>query len=117
MTDVKHDNNDYKKHYYKHEPDPHYRIVYWHDRPLRAGEKAYMERYLNGLKGERSEPIMSHQPIQPKPKPKQTKPIQKQPQQQKQPLTNTLTQTLSRTLSDEESQILYSWLDSLPDAN
>lgn len=104
MTDVKNNNNDYKKHYYKHEPDPHYRIVYWYDRPLRAGEKAYMERYLNGLKGERSEPIMSHQPIQPKPI-------------QKQPLTNTLTQTLSRTLSDEESQILYSWLDSLPDAN
>lgn len=104
MTDVKNNNNDYKKHYYKHEPDPHYRIVYWYDRPLRAGEKAYMERYLNGLKGERSEPLMSRQPIQPKPI-------------QKQPLTNTLTQTLSRTLSDEESQILYSWLDSLPDAN
>lgn len=105
MTDVKNNNNDYKKHYYKHEPDPHYRIVYWYDRPLRAGEKAYMERYLNGLKGERSEPHMMRQPINPKP---QTKP---------QPLTNTLTQTLSRTLSDEESQILYSWLDSLPDAN
>ena len=98
MTDVKHDNNDYKKHYYKHEPDPHYRIVYWYDRPLRAGEKAYMERYLFGLKS---------------PQPTKAKPIQKQPQ----PLTNTLTQTLSRTLSDEESQILYSWLDSLPDAN
>lgn len=106
MTDVKHDNNDYKKHYYKHEPDPHYRIVYWYDRPLRAGEKAYMERYLNGLKGERSEPLMMRQVIKPK-----------QPQTKPQPLTNTLTQTLSRTLSDEESQILYSWLDSLPDAN
>lgn len=107
MTDVKHDNNDYKKHYYKHEPDPHYRIVYWYDRPLRAGEKAYMERYLNGLK--------SPQPI--KAKPIKAKPIQKQLQTKPRPLTNTLTQTLSRTLSDEESQILYSWLDSLPDAN
>lgn len=114
MTDVKHDNNDYKKHYYKHEPDPHYRIVYWYDRPLRAGEKAYMERYLNGLKGERSEPLMMRQPINPKPKPIQKQP---KPQTKPQPLTNTLTQTLSRTLSDEESQILYSWLDSLPDAN
>lgn len=116
MTDVKNNNNDYKKHYYKHEPDPHYRTVYWYDRPLRAGEKAYMERYLNGLKGERSEPLMMRQPINPKPiKPQpQTKP---KPQTKPQPLTNTLTQTLSRTLSDEESQILYSWLDSLPDAN
>ena len=115
MTHVKNNNNDYKKHYYKHEPDPHYRMVYWHDRPLRSGEKAYMERYLNGLKGERSEPILSRQPI--KAKPIQPKPIQKQLQTKPRPLTNTLTQTLSRTLSDEESQILYSWLDSLPDAN
>ena len=102
MTHVKNNNNDYKKHYYKHEPDLHYRMVYWHDRPLRAGEKAYMERYLNGLKGERSEPILSHKPSY-----KQSSQTQTQTQTHKKP----------QTLSDKESQILYEWLNSLPDAN
>jgi len=104
MTHVKNNNNDYKKHYYKHEPEPHYRMVYWHDRPLRAGEKAYMERYLFGLKGERSEPILSHKPSS-------------QTQQQTQQQHQTQSHKKPQTLSDKESQILYEWLNSLPDAN
>lgn len=116
MTHVKNNNNDYKKHYYKHEPEPHYRMVYWHDRPLRAGEKAYMERYLFGLKGERSEPILSHKPSQTQQHNPSHKPSsQTQPQHQIQPQTQS--HKKPQTLSDKESQILYEWLNSLPDAN
>jgi hypothetical protein len=114
MTHVKNNNNnDYKKHYYKHEPEPHYRMVYWHDRPLRAGEKAYMERYLFGLKGERSEPILSHKPSHKQSSHKPSLHIQQQTQTQ----TQTQTHKKPQTLSDKESQILYEWLNSLPDAN
>ena len=32
------------------EKRPTHRIIYWYHRPLRPGEKAYMERYLNSFR-------------------------------------------------------------------